>query len=175
MKLAAYTGRPQGPRRIVNDLVALRLRSRITHCEIVWEPTDNAADLMPDSSVQPVDGAFWCASASALDRMPEWSARRAGRIGGVRLKRIALAPERWALIDLPAAQARPAAQWMRQHEGARYDWRGVLGFLAWPLGEGADDYMCSEACAAALGFERPWAIDPPLMARIAERLCKETP
>ena len=83
MKVAFYLG----PRRpwyigIGNVLVRLRLRSQISHCEVVFEPGDGVSDLMPNAL------GLWCASASASDVIPAWSPRRAGRRGGVRVMRL---------------------------------------------------------------------------------------
>ena len=163
MRLAFYTGtRSPWYIGIGNVLVRLRLRSQISHCELVFEPGDGVDSLMPDGTCAPDDdGALWCASASATDAMPAWSPRRAGRRGGVRLKRInVLDPSKWVLVDVPWADARAAARWVLEHQGALYNWQGIFGFLAWVIPGKRGRYACHEACAAALGHPAPARTDP---------------
>lgn len=167
MKLAFYLGTRQ-PWYIGlgNVLVRLRLGSRISHCELLFEPGDGVDSLMPDGTCAPDDdGALWCASASATDAMPAWSPRRAGRRGGVRFKRINVRdPSKWLLIDVPWADPRYAALWFKEHQGALYDWQGIVGFLAWPVPGRAERWSCHEACAAALGHPSPMRTDPAALA-----------
>ena len=171
MKLAFYLGtREPWYIGIGNVLVRLRLRSQISHCELVFEPGDGVDDLMPhDSAVETAQpstqpdasGALWCASASAGDVMPAWSPRRAGRHGGVRFKRINVRDSsKWLLVDVPWADARSAAIWFREHQGGLYDWQGIIGFLAWVVPDKAQRWTCHEACAAALGHPSPSRTDP---------------
>jgi hypothetical protein len=72
---------------------------------------------------------YWCASSVAGERLPSWSRRRAGELGGVRFKRIVLDPDRWMELQSDADPV-AAAEWVRKHEGALYDWRLILGFIA---------------------------------------------
>ena len=163
MKLAFYLGtRKPWYIGIGNVLVRLRLRSQISHCELVFEPGDGVSDLMPDGQAMPnALGELWCASASASDEMPAWSPRRAGRHGGVRFKRIGVRNSaQWLLVDVPWADARAAALWFKEHQGALYDWQGIIGFLAWFVPGKADRWACHEACAAALGHPSPSRTDP---------------
>ena len=151
-----------------NRLVRLRLRSQISHCEMVFEPGDGADSLMPDGSAAPdVSGALWCAGSSASDVMPGWSPRRAGRHGGVRFKRINLDNDRWQLVDLPWADARYAANWFKVNQGALYDWQGIFGFVAWPIPNKTGRWACHEACAAAMAFPEPHRLDPASLAAAA--------
>ena len=170
MKLALYIGTRQ-PWYIGlgNRLVRLRLRSPISHCELVFEPGDEVDDLMPDGTTAPdASGALWCASSGATDPIPAWSKRRAGKAGGVRLKRIHLADSsKWVLIDLPWANARAATRWFQEHEGALYDWQGIFGFVAWPIPNKTGRWACHAACAAALGFPEPNRLDPASLAAAA--------
>ena len=171
MKAAFYTGtRSPWYIGLGNRLVRLRLRSQISHCEMVFEPGDGVDDLMPldapvetaQSSTQPdASGAMWCAGSSASDVMPAWSPRRAGRHGGVRFKRINVRDaSKWLLVDVPWADARRAAQWFVDHQGALYDWQGIFGFVAWPIPGRAQRWACHEAVAAALGHPAPARTDP---------------
>ena len=169
MKLANYVGtRAPWYIGLGNLLVRLRLRSPISHCELVFEPGDDVRDLMPDKSTDPAKtGALWCASSGATDPIPAWSKRRAGKAGGVRMKRINLAADRWELIDLPWADARAAAHWFRENEGALYDWQGIFGFIAWPIPNKTGRWACHAACAAALGLPEPNRFDPASLAAAA--------
>ena len=177
MKLAFYIGtRSPWYIGLGNRLVRLRLRSQISHCELLFEPGDGVDDLMPlDSIVETAQasaapdasGAMWCASASASDVMPAWSPRRAGRRGGVRFKRINFGADHWRLINLPQADARRAAHWFSWHQGALYDWQGIFGFIAWPVPDKAGRWACHEACAAALGLPDPHRFDPASLAAVA--------
>ena len=167
MKAAFYIGTRSGWRGIGNVLVRWRLRSQISHCELVFEPGDGVDDLMPRDgqtmlpTTQPVAGEYWCASSSATDPMPTWSPRRAGKSGGVRFKRIDVRDSsKWLLVDVPWADARAAALWFREHQGALYDWQGIIGFLAWVVPDKAQRWTCHEACAAALGHPSPSRTDP---------------
>ena len=163
MKLAFYLGtRKPWYIGLGNVLIRLRLRSQISHCELVFEPGDGVSDLMPDGQAMPnALGELWCASASATDLLPEWSPRRAGRHGGVRFKRIDVRDaSKWLLVDVPWADARAAALWFREHQGALYDWQGIIGFLVWFVPDKAQRWTCHEACAAALGHPSPSRTDP---------------
>lgn len=176
MKAAFYTGTRSGWRGIGNVLVRWRLGSRISHCELVFETGDGVDDLMPHDGLtmlpttQPVDGAHWCASSSASDPMPRWSPRRAGRSGGVRFKRIDVSDRsKWLLVDLgwmTAAQRRFAAQWFADHQGALYDWQGIVGFLAWPVPNKADRWTCHEAVGRALDIFGAHRLDPASLCEI---------
>ena len=162
MKLGFYTGtRSPWYIGLGNRLVRLRLRSQISHCELVFEPGDGVDDLMPDASAKPAADGLWCAGSSASDVIPAWSPRRAGRHGGVRFKRINVSDaSKWLLVDVPWADARRAAQWFVDHQGALYDWQGIVGFIAWPVPDKAGRWSCHEACAAALGHPAPSRTDP---------------
>lgn len=167
MHLASYMGVRDGVMAL--GTYALRLRLHLstkpcaTHTELVFEPADGpeVAALMPDGSLLPdSNGALWCASSVGLERMPAYSRRRAGRLGGVRFKRISLVPEKWSLLPLTSNGALTAAKWFRDHEGSLYDWQLIGSFLVWALPNKSDRTHCSEACAAALGFPSPHRLDP---------------
>ena len=169
MKLALYVGtRKPWYVGLGNRLVRLRLRSSVSHCELVFEPGDDVADLMPDGTTAPdASGALWCASSGATDPIPAWSPRRAGKSGGVRFKRINPASDRWQLVDLPWADARYAANWFTVNQGALYDWQGIVGFIAWPIPNKTGRWACHEACAAAMAFPEPHRLDPASLAAAA--------
>lgn len=160
MKLASYKSTRPGLQGLANRLIRLRLRGIYSHTEVVFEPGDGVDHLMPDGTCAPdADGALWCASSVAAERLPAGSARRAGRMGGVRFKRIALDQCHW---DVQPYQQDPvaAAQWFKDHEGGLYDWQLILGFLAWFVPHKANRNTCSEASAEAGGYADAWRFDP---------------
>lgn len=158
MKLASYHGTRAGLMGLGNVLIRLRLRGRYSHSEIVFEPGDGVDHLMPDGTCQPdAQGALWCVSSTGLERIPLWSKRRPGRVGGVRFKRIVLG-DKWTLD--PVSNPERAARWAVDNEGRLYDWQLILGFLAWAVPHKRSRVMCSEACAEMLGLPDAWRFDP---------------
>lgn len=152
MKLASYIGTRSGLMGLGNILIRLRLGGRESHSEVVFEPADGpaVAALMPDGSLEPdTNGALWCCSSVGMERMPAHSKRRAGRLGGVRFKRIAIG-NHW---ELDATNANPlrAAQWAAENEGGLYDWQAVARYLLWVLPQKLSRGMCSEVCARMFG------------------------
>lgn len=117
---------------------------------------------MPDgSAARGKDGALWCASSVAAEALPGFSKRRAGKSGGVRFKRVVLDPTRWDIVKV-AFDPVITAQWFKAHEGEKYDWQLILGFMSWVIPQKNQRWTCSEAVAAALGIpERDaWRFDP---------------
>ncbi len=169
MKAAFYLGiRKPWYVGLANILIRIRLRTLITHCEIVFEPGDNVDDLLPKVSQEEDNGFPWCASSAAADTLPKWSKRRAGSRGGIRLKQINVnsvenGKPQWELIDLPGADARKTLQWFLDHEGALYDWQGIFGFVAWIIPEKKGRFRCDESCGEALGIENAATLTPPLL------------
>lgn len=152
MKLASYIGTRSGIFGLGNILIRLRLGGNESHSEIVFEPGDGpeVAALMPDGSLEPdANGALWCCSSIGLERIPEWSKRRAGHLGGVRFKRIVLGGN-WTLDDTRANPLR-AAKWAAENEGELYDWQALARFVFWVLPQKLSRGMCSEVCATMLG------------------------
>ena len=152
MKLASYIGTRAGIYGLGNVLIRLRLGGQESHSEIVFEPSDGpeVAALMPDGSLEPdANGALWCCSSVALERIPAYSPRRSGSLGGVRFKRITLGKS-WALDPTNADPLR-AAQWANRNQGRLYDWQSIARYLLWILPSKASRGMCSEVCATMLG------------------------
>lgn len=159
MKLASYHGTRAGIMGLGNILIRLRLRGIYSHSEIVFESGDGVDHLMPDGTCAPdADGALWCVSSTGLERIPLWSARRPGKRGGVRFKRIVLG-DKWTLDASPSCP-RQAAQWAHDNQGRLYDWQLIIGFLAWAVPHKRSRVMCSEACAEMLGMPEAWRFDP---------------
>ena len=162
MLLASYKTTRPGLQGVANRVIRLRLRSIYSHTEVVFEPGDPVWHLMPDgSTARGADGSLWCASSVAAEALPEPSPRRAGKVGGVRFKRIVLNPDHWDVRRL-AANPVAAAQWFRAHEGELYDWQLILGFVSWMIPQKSLRWTCSEAAAAALGVPEgeAWRFDP---------------
>lgn len=176
MKLASYMATQAGWEGIFNRLIRLRFGGSFfkddaaSHTEVMFEPGDGVDHLMPDGTTQPdANGAYWFASSAPLDVLPSWSKKRAGRLGGVRFKRIAPSLEKWEIRDYHRDPLF-AAEWYKEHEGDSYDWKMVLGFLnwAWQFVIKRDDnqWACSMSAAAAGRFARPDFFHPELMRAI---------
>jgi hypothetical protein len=172
MKLASYKATRPGFQGLFNRLIRWRFDGAYSHTEIVFEPGDGVAHHMPDGTCQPdADGALWCASSVALERLPRWSKYRAGCIGGVRLKRVVLDPAKWDVQTVRADPAYAIAVYQK-NEGHPYSWRLVAKFVAWAVAlRGTTQKYCSQICADMLGFEEGWRFDPCALAVVAGR-CK---
>lgn len=167
MMLASYHGTRAGLLGLGNVLIRLRLRGRYSHSEVVFEPGDGVDHLMPDGTCQPdASGALWCVSSTGLEHIPPWSARRPGKRGGVRFKRIVLGGK-WTLD--PVSNPEHAARWAVDNEGRLYDWQLILGFLAWAVPHKRSRVMCSEACADMLGLGDAWRFDPCVLRAVVAR------
>lgn len=178
MKLLSYTGIRPGIQGLGSLAVQLGTNSPYSHTEIMFEPGDGVDYLMPDNNLQPsTDGALWFASSSAGDRMPEWSTKRAGKLGGVRFKRNVLKPAHWLVQDLPRDIFNPhdVAQWFVVHQGLAYDYRHIASFASAPMNlifsHGVDHYTCTECIAAALGFKESHRFHPGNFPPVIERIC----
>lgn len=155
MLLASYKSVRPGLQGLANIAIRLRTGSHLTHTEVVFQPGDGVDDLMPDGTCQPdANGALWCASSAAAERLPDWSPRRAGRMGGVRFKRIALDPAKWEVVPY-RRDARRAALVFKAREGAAYNWTLIAGWVAWVVNviwrPSADRQVCSQIAAEAGG------------------------
>lgn len=159
MKLASYKSTRPGLQGIANRLIRLRLRGVYSHNEVVFEPGDGVGFLMPDGSCEEVDGTLWCASSVAAERLPLWSPRRAGKVGGVRFKRIKLDPSRWDVVDYPV-DPKYAAFRAKYSQGALYGWRLILGYLAWVVTGQKGRFTCSQFSAYLGAIGDDWRFDP---------------
>jgi hypothetical protein len=161
MKLASYHGTRPGIMGLGNILIRARLRGRYSHTEIMFEPGDGVDHLMPDGTCEPdANGAYWMVSSVGLERMPAWS-RRAGKLGGLRFKRVVPDPHKWTL-DETRVDAMRAAVDAHKNEGALYDWQLILQFLLWVVPEKKRRGHCAEWCAQLLGVspDDAWRLDP---------------
>ncbi len=101
-----------------------------------------------------IDGV--CYSSSFLD-------------GGVRKKMIELDPEHWDIIDAPWIDAEKAVKWFEDHMDNKYDVVGLVGFVLRRFPDDRHKYFCSEACAAAAGFDEAWRLDPNTFATVVRQ------
>lgn len=177
MKLLSYIGTRPGIAAIGSYLIRRGVKSVYSHTEVLFEPGDGCAHLMPDGSLEPDEtGALWCASSTAGDTIPKWSPKRAGGLGGVRFKRIVLKPENWVIQELPTSLFDPtyAAKWFVLNQGLAYDYRHILSFVSIPLnmiiGQGIDCYTCTESCAASLGYSEPERFHPGNLPIVISRI-----
>lgn len=161
MKLAAYIGTRPGIAGLGNILIRGRLRGLYSHCEVVFEPGDDVDQLMPDGTCEPdADGRLWGFSSVGLERLPDYSPRRPGKIGGARFKRIDFANAgKWELVPIKA-QPLVAAREAADMQGERYDWLHIMSFIAWPIKQNKSRSTCAETCARLLGLPEPHRYDP---------------
>jgi hypothetical protein len=152
---------------LTDILIRRRLDGNYSHNEIMFEPGDGVEHLMPDGSLEPINGAYWFASSVGTEKMPEYSPRRAGKLGGVRFKRIVPVDTDWDAIKLKSDPLF-AARWAHEHQGALYDWELILGYVAWFIPNKEYRFICSEACAAMMEIQEPWRIDPCMLHAVAE-------
>lgn len=173
MLLASYHSTRPGWQGIANRLIRLRLRGIYSHNEIVFEPSDGVDQWMPDGTCAPdASGALWCVSSVAADRLPAWSKRRAGKVGGVRFKRIKIDPSRWHIQPLHC-DPQAAALIARRHEGAMYDWQLIISYLSWLIPHKSSRWTCSEFCAHLMGIYQPERIDPCVLPLVAAWAAQE--
>lgn len=83
--------------------------------------------------------------------------------GGVRFKEIDFNPDHWDFVELPAHLEPAARQWFIEHEGEEYDLMGNAFFILSIFTQSDGKLFCSEAIAAALGFDEPWRFDPAIL------------
>lgn len=163
MKLLGFKANSPGLAGIVDRLIRFRLDGRYSHTEIMFEPGDNVEHLVPDGVLEPINGEYWCASSSGLDRMPFYSKRRCGQLGGVRFKRIKPNPRKWTILDIKDKDAVKAAEVFVKYEGACYDYKLILGYINFFMRDTKGKLICSEICAQALGYKETWRYDPCLL------------
>ncbi len=164
MLLASYKSTRPGLQGIANRIIRWRLRGTYSHSEIVFEPGDVPGHLLPDGTSRPDDaGALWSVSSVAAERLPDWSRRRAGEMGGVRFKRIGFDPMRWDTVRVRDADPMDALVLARRMEGTAYDWHQVAGYASWLIPQDPERVSCAELCAMLLGLIDPWRYDPCLL------------
>ena len=122
----------KGRSRAFNRAVSSWTRGNYSHCEIVAEEHQ--------------DGTATCWSSSFQD-------------GGVRCKRMNLHMENWDTLIVPG-DLETVVRWFEAHEGDKYDWLGLIGFVFRPIKGFANRTFCSEALAASIGLSEPWRFDP---------------
>lgn len=170
VKLASYKATRAGWQGWFNRLIRWRFSGLYSHSEIVFEPGDGVDNFMPDGTCEMTEaGELWCASSVALERLPNWG-YRAGKVGGVRFKRIALDPEKWDLRPLDR-DPQFAAEYFILYEGVPYSWRLIVKFVAWFVDlRGTIQLTCSQACAGALGVPASddWRLDPCTLDAVAQ-------
>lgn len=163
MKLASYKGTRAGWQGWFNRLIRWRFSGPYSHSEIVFEPGDGVDTSMPDQTCNATNaGELWCASSVALERLPDWANYRAGKVGGVRFKRIALDLEKWDLLPV-SGDPHLVVTMFNLYEGIPYSWRLIAKFAAWFVDlRGTKQMTCSQVCAFAIGveFDEAWRFDP---------------
>lgn len=173
MFVAFYRGTSKGWPGLIDVAIRKVLHGDYSHCELVFEPGDRVDELMPDKTcaLSPV-GAYWCASSSMMDRMPEWS-KRTGKLGGVRFKRLTLSDKNWVRIQLPDTfDAAAAAKWFKDHEGLPYAIKGTIAHALPFLRYTPGTYNCTQATADALFFDEAYRFNPSNLDIVLDRISK---
>lgn len=82
--------------------------------------------------------------------------------GGVRFKSIQFDDSRWDFIELPRKlfNERDARVWFDVNKGRKYDFAGLIRFVADALPENRTRFFCSEACLSALNIKESWRFTP---------------
>lgn len=168
MLLASYVGTRPGLQGVANLIIRRRFGRAESHSEVVFEPGDGVDDLMPDGTAAPdAEGRLWGFSFVAAERLPLDSPRRAGKIGGGRLKRIKVHGQPQWTVQKFYRDARAAARLALDLRGMAYAWWLVAGWAGWLLRRVQRSHMvCSQFPAIVFGLARPDLIDPGLMADI---------
>ena len=100
-----------------------------------------------------------CVSASWLD-------------GGVREKVIEMPAGKWRVYEVPGSQE-DVRRWLTAHQGERYDWMGLLGFLLpWRTPAPSRRWFCSEVAADLMWLRHPWRWDLTDTESACIHLCK---
>ena len=172
MKLLSFKGNSAGLFSIADKLVRFRLNGDYSHVEIMFEPGDDVDIYMPDGTTQPNEDGYWCCSSVPNERMPKNSTRRPGEMGGVRFARILPEHKDWNITNL-SCDPKVAALWGIEHNGMKYDWNLILGYIAWIMPDKSNRFICSEACAAMMGMEQAWRFDPCSITVVADELFRE--
>ena len=187
MKLASYVGTQSGYKGLGNILIRLRIAGikeaihlkpyggttlRASHSEVVFEPTDGVDHLMPDGTCKPdSEGRLWCASSTGMDILPSWSKRRAGKLGGVRFKRINVSnTDKWELQTIHLPEPITVAKFFKDNEGALYDWQAIVSFIAKFIPDKDGRFMCSEVISRSLFLIDAAKIDPCQLQGIVNNL-----
>jgi hypothetical protein len=88
-----------------------------------------------------------------------------GRDHGVRSKVIDFKPDNWDIYELNdelQIDIAFAVEWFRLHDGQKYNYLGLFGFVVpWRTEEhDLTRWFCSQAVAKALKIERSWTLSP---------------
>lgn len=78
---------------------------------------------------------------------------------GVRITTKPLPSSDWEILEVEGDIDQVRA-WFKQHDGAAYDYVGILGFVFRPVPQGKRKFFCSEAIGRALGIIDAWRYDP---------------
>ncbi|MBP6675005.1 MAG: hypothetical protein KAY54_01695 [Burkholderiaceae bacterium] len=107
-----------------------------------------------------VGDVYDCVSSSWMD-------------GGVRGKLITMHHAKWRVYEVPGSPD-DVRRWLKEHEGEKYDWLGILGFLVpwrWPAPNRR--WFCSEASADHMWLRHAWRWDLFDLESVCKMLCKQ--
>lgn len=143
--LASYKSTQAGWAGLFNRLIRWVTKSRYSHSELAIA-----------QSGHPFDAPALCVSSSGVD-------------GGVRLKSMRLAPEKWDLIELHHVTDTAVLDFLRTHKGHGYDYVGcVRSVLPFVSREHTTKWFCSELCAHVIGHAEPWRLHPGVLHAVEQ-------
>lgn len=88
---------------------------------------------------------------------------------GVRGKVIDLNSGMWDVIEIGDEGKDFAKEFFAKHLGQKYDWNGIVRFLIPFVKQKPNEYFCSEAVAAALGFKKAADFSPGKLHDLIDR------
>lgn len=107
-----------------------------------------------------IGDVYDCVSSSWLD-------------GGVRGKLITMPHTRWRVYEVPG-NPDDVRRWLKEHEGEKYDWLGILGFLLpFRIPGFVRRWFCVEASADHMWLHHPEQWDLVLLESVCRYLCKQ--
>lgn len=122
----------KGRTRLFNRAVSDWTRGPYSHCELIAQEHE--------------DGSVTCWSSSFQD-------------GGVRVRRMVLDPDNWDTLVVPG-DLDAAIRWFEAHEGDKYDWLALVGFVFRPIKGFDNRVFCNESISEAIGMSDGWRFDP---------------
>lgn len=88
---------------------------------------------------------------------------------GVAISERAYNDAEWDLVEIVGDET-AARAWFEANVGKPYDYLGDFGFVWRPVRGKDGAYFCSEAVAAAMGWNDPWRYDPNTLAAAVSRI-----
>ncbi len=133
-----------GDPRLFSRLVSLVQGGDSAHCEVAyyWE-----------------GDTYQCVSSSFVD-------------DGLRKKEIPMPENKWRIYEVSGKTKDEVLAYYIKHEGSKYDWLGLLGFVIRRVKGFSKRKFCSEVGAEILGLKDPWRYDLALLESVCAHIGK---